>query len=356
MHLDTPGDPRFKPAPRWPPANGIPASHDLYPPPPIPDRTVTMSDTDVTQLPPGVNPQDIDPPNYSNCNEVSLICPVSATVYGDYFTLGPCIFFLAAHSVLLLVQTYLGIRSRAWTYAGYLAVGSIFEIMGYAARAALSHNPWIYNAFVIQLVLLMLGPTLVAAAISVTFKHLVLWYGREWSFIRPVLYPWLFVGPDVFSIIIQAAGGVVSAIATGGEDPDQDLLDLGSGLLIGGVVFQMVNMIFCGGLMLYYLWNRKSGLKNRRQWLQKEEGENSSIIGKKPLGSSDRRTKIFLCAMAVAYVAIIIRCVYRYVLHPCRGDLSFWLTLCIVVSPSSRWAGGATSCRTRRSSSSSTAR
>lgn len=279
-----------------------------------------MDDIDMSNLPPGVNPQDIPPPSYDNCDGVSALCPVSATVYGDYFTLGACIFFVAAHSILLLAQTYLGIKSRAWSFSAYLAIGTIFELMGYAARIALSQDPWSYDGFVIQLVMLILGPTLVAASISVTFKHLVLWYGREWSFIKPVLYPWIFVGSDFLSIVIQAVGGAVSATATGGEEPDNDLLDVGSGLLIAGVVFQMANMIFCGGLMLYYLWNRNRGLKKRQQSPNASQGESPAVTGEKPVGASDKKTKIFLWAISVAYVVIIIRCIYRYVSNSRPGN------------------------------------
>lgn len=275
-----------------------------------------MDDIDISQLPPGLNPQDIPPPSYSTCDDVSVICPVSATVYGDYFNLGACIFFVAAHGVLLTAQSYLTVRSRAWSFSAYLAIGTIFELMGYAARIAMSQNPWTYDGFVIQLVMLILGPTLVAASISVTFKHLVLWYGREWSFIRPALYPWVFVGSDFFSIVIQAVGGAVSATATGGEEPDQDLLDVGSGLLIAGVVFQMVNMIFCGSLMLYYLWNRRRGLKKRA--LSASHGDGPAATGEKPVDANDKKTKIFLWAIGLAYVVIIIRCIYRYVESPVR--------------------------------------
>lgn len=275
-----------------------------------------MSDSDI---PDGAIPPEYQAPSYNNCDDVSPFCPVEATVYGDYFSLGGCAFFVAVYSLLLIAQAYLAVRSRAWTFAVYLAIGTIFELMGYAARIALSDNPWIYDAFVIQLVMLILGPTLVAASISVTFKHLVLWYGREWSFIKPVLYPWIFVGTDFFSIIIQAVGGVVSAIATGGDNADESLLDTGSALLIAGVVFQMANMVFCGGLMVYYLWNRHRGLKRGQERLQTAQGDGPDApdapgpyLGPmKPAGPSDRKTKIFLYAITVAYVAIIIRCVYR---------------------------------------------
>ncbi|KAH7173351.1 RTA1 like protein-domain-containing protein [Fusarium flagelliforme] len=252
-----------------------------------------------------------EPPSYKTCSDgVSARCPVEASLYGDYFTLGACIFFVVAHALALIPQIYFGIRARTWSYTVWLAIGTIFELIGYCGRIIMSSNPWVYNAFVIQLVLLILGPTLVAAAISITFKHLVLWYGREYSFIKPVLYPWVFVGTDFFSIIIQAAGGGVSSAATNGDNADQKLLDVGSGMLVAGVVFQMANMVFCGGLMLIYMWRRHKAIKNGAAV---REGDESSMSGGdvKVIRASDKKTKMFVCALAVAYVAIIIRCIYR---------------------------------------------
>ncbi|KAM5368476.1 hypothetical protein ACJZ2D_009546 [Fusarium nematophilum] len=266
-----------------------------------------MTDTNTT-LPP-----DYEPPSYDTCSDgVSDRCPVEASLYGDYFNLGACVFFVVAHGIALIPQLWFGIRARTWSFTLWLAIGTIFEIMGYVGRVIMSSNPWVYNAFVIQLVMLILGPTLVAASISVTFKHLVLWYGREYSFMKPVLYPWVFVGTDFFSIVIQAAGGGVSSVATGGEEPNQDLLDVGSGLLVAGVVFQMANMVFCGGLMLLYIWRRRRAIKNGAARLHSSGGELAQPgPGEKVTRASDKKTKTFVYAITAAYVAIIIRCVYR---------------------------------------------
>ncbi|KAM5350324.1 hypothetical protein ACJ41O_006829 [Fusarium nematophilum] len=263
-----------------------------------------MTDTNTT-LPP-----DYEPPSYDTCSDgVSDRCPVEASLYGDYFNLGACVFFVVAHGIALIPQLWFGIRARTWSFTLWLAIGTIFEIMGYVGRVIMSSNPWVYNAFVIQLVMLILGPTLVAASISVTFKHLVLWYGREYSFMKPVLYPWVFVGTDFFSIVIQAAGGGVSSVATGGEEPNQDLLDVGSGLLVAGVVFQMANMVFCGGLMLLYIWRRRRAIKNGAARLHSSGGELAQPgPGEKVTRASDKKTKTFVYAITAAYVAIIIRC------------------------------------------------
>ncbi|UPK93262.1 hypothetical protein LCI18_004197 [Fusarium solani-melongenae] len=262
-----------------------------------------------TTLPPGY-----EPPSYATCDKVTDRCPVEASLYGAYFSLGGCVFFVVAYGIALIAQVWLGIKGRTWSYSIWLAIGTLFELIGYAGRAVMSQNPWVYNAFVIQLVLLILGPTLVAAAISVTFKHLVLWYGRQYSFIKPVLYPWVFVGSDLFSIVIQAAGGGVSSVATGGEEVNQSLLDAGSSMLIAGVVFQMANMVFCGGLMLLYIWRRRRAIKNGSARLQSSAGEagpTEDPTGAIHTRASDKKTKTFVYVITVAYIAIIIRCIYR---------------------------------------------
>ncbi|SPO01499.1 related to phospholipid-translocating ATPase [Cephalotrichum gorgonifer] len=265
-----------------------------------------MSDLTNSTVPPGWQP------GFDTCHSVSPLCPVELTVYGDYFSLGGSAFYVAAHSALLVAQIYLGWRARTWSFAGYLGVATAFEIAGYAGRVVMSDNPWSYASFVIQLLFLILGPTLVAASISVTFKHLVIWHGPEWSFIRPVLYPWVFVGPDIFSIVIQAAGGGVSASATGGEGPaDQGLLDVGDGLLLAGVVFQLANMIFCGGLMVVYLWRRHHGLKLRATQGGVSGSSTPTAVPTKPVTPEDKKVQTFIYAITAAYIAVIIRCVYR---------------------------------------------
>ncbi|KAM0327522.1 hypothetical protein ACHAQA_005812 [Verticillium albo-atrum] len=189
----------------------------------------------------------------SNCTEVTAECPVSATLYGDYFSTGGCAFFVVAYVLLILCQMWFGWLSKTWSYTAYLFVGSLFELIGYISRLRMSFNPFISNAFIFQILFLILAPTLIAAAISLTFKHIVLYYGPEMSTIRPRLYPWVFVGSDFISIIIQSIGGAIAASASTGDNPDASKADLGNNLLLAGVAFQVVNMVVCGGLMLEYL-------------------------------------------------------------------------------------------------------
>lgn len=157
-----------------------PPSHNHQPPH---RHTHTMSSP---QLPyPGFRP------NFDTCTEVTPYCPVEITTYGDYFNLGACIFFTVFHALLLISQLGIGIRYRTWTFTVFLAIGTGFELMGYGARISMTPigTVWSYPAFVIQLLMLILGPTLVAAAISVTFKWIVIQCGERYSIMKPKWYP-----------------------------------------------------------------------------------------------------------------------------------------------------------------------
>lgn len=163
---------------------------------------------------------------------------------------------------------------------------------------------------------------------------------------------WIFLGTDFFSIIIQAAGGGVSAAATNGDQVNHALLDAGNGLLIAGTAFQAANMVFCGMLIVVFMWRyikaagrgevlvhehpsstplNSNGSGNRHQTGAgtPTSGQSASptLNAHGAPGVGEKRSawemvkpstgfRMFLWALAVAYVAIIVRCIYRYVHTP----------------------------------------
>ncbi|GKT49822.1 uncharacterized protein ColSpa_10003 [Colletotrichum spaethianum] len=252
-------------------------------------------------------------PTYDTCDEVTDQCPIEFTVYGTYLSKPAATFFGIAFGACLVFQLYFGMRSRTWSFIIWLGIGTIFEVLGYWARTKLADNPWDLNAFAQQYLTLLLAPTLIAAAISVTFKHIVIWYGEQWSVLRPSLYPWVFVGTDFLSIIIQVAGGAITAAKASGSS-DETMSKIGEKLVIGGVAFQVANMVCCGCLMLVYVARRKSALSagarpRDETYLMERDAQPMSRAA-----ASDgeaRRVRAFVYALAVAYIAIVIRCGYR---------------------------------------------
>lgn len=242
------------------------------------------------------------------CTEVSARCPVSATTYGYTPDLAGNVFFTAYFGVLFITGLVLGIRARTWTYTLALGVGTLLETLGYVGRVMMNGNPWSPGGFKMQICCIILGPSFLAAAIYLTLKHLVLCFGPEHSWLRARLYPWVFVGCDLGSIVLQAIGGGVAASA--GDTGNMKLLDAGNGLIIAGIAFQVATMTLCGLFVLAYVV--------RYQKARKARGANSPASEKKSEyerlrgnAKEKRNLMTFCAAILLAYFTILARCIYR---------------------------------------------
>lgn len=60
-----------------------------------------------------VDPSTVDP---MDCSAVSPECPVEASIYGYYPSLGANAFFVAIFAICLVANVYFGIRYKTWTY------------------------------------------------------------------------------------------------------------------------------------------------------------------------------------------------------------------------------------------------
>jgi len=148
-------------------------------------------------------------PHY--CTSVTPSCPVTSTVYGYYPSLPGNILLCIVFFLCLLLQLYYGIRYKTRGFTIALTIGCFAEALGYIGRILLHSNPWNQSYFDIQICCLVLAPSFLAAGVYLALKGLVIKFGSEKSRLRPGLYPWVFVGCDVVSILMQAAGGGAAA-------------------------------------------------------------------------------------------------------------------------------------------------
>lgn len=238
-------------------------------------------------------------PGYFNCDEVTARCPVEATIYGDYFSLGACIFFAVLYGTLLLVQVPVGYMSKAWSFVTWLFIGAALELVGYICRCIMSNNPWVFPAFVVQMLFLILGPTCLGAALACTCKHIVTHYGAQHCILKARLIPWLFVGSDFVALLIQCLGGGLASVSASGEN--QEMTDIGNALLVAGVAFSAVTMSAEALLMLHFFYRYK-----------KAKGSQGSANYASPAEQAERRRfSLFCYAIAVGFLTIIVRCIYR---------------------------------------------
>lgn len=239
--------------------------------------------------------------------QVTPECPVELTTYGYYPNLTVNAFFVALFGLLCISQIGLGSFRRTWTYMLAMVLATFGEAVGYGGRLMMNKNPWDSDGFKMQICCLVLAPSFVAAGIYLTLKHLVLYCGPEHSRLKPRLYPWIFIGFDFGSIVLQAIGGGIAA-AAGDRAANPQLLDVGNGLIVAGIATQVATMAVCALLMLDFFLRFRKARKAR----SRSNGEYSSEWEKNSADSKVRRNfRIFCASIAAAFLTTFIRCIYR---------------------------------------------
>lgn len=241
--------------------------------------------------------------NFRQCLEISPGCPVEATLYGYYPNMGANAFLTALFGVCCIATIVIGIMTKTWTYTLALGIGTFLEAAGYVGRVIMHSNPWSESGFKLQICCLVLGPSFVAAAIYLTLKHFVLYCGPQHSLIKARLYPWIFIGCDFGSIVLQACGG---GMAAAGGTTNKKLIDGGNNLIVAGIAFQVVTMTVCGFLVLVYIWRYRKARSTRS-----ELNEKSNYELDKEQGARLGKVKLFGWIVVLAYTTVLIRCIYR---------------------------------------------
>ncbi|KAI4123512.1 MAG: hypothetical protein LQ338_005236 [Usnochroma carphineum] len=229
---------------------------------------------------------------YDNCTKVTDFCVVEATTYGYRPNLGANAFFLAIFAACLGVQFLQGLRWRTWTFMIAMTLGCLTEAIGYVGRIIMHSNPWSDIGFEIQICCIIIAPAFFSAAVYLTLKHLVLTLGSSYSRLPARWYTWIFIGCDLLSLIMQGAGGGTAASAS-----TQSTQDLGSHLMLAGIIWQVVTLLIFAALATDFF---SRAYRNRSsQTAAAAEVRQSSRFG------------LFLVALVTAYIGIAIRCIYR---------------------------------------------
>ncbi|KAG4440929.1 hypothetical protein IFR05_003558 [Cadophora sp. M221] len=228
-----------------------------------------------------------------NCTDVGPGCPVEDTIYGYKPNLGSSAFFVAIFAIVAIAQLGLGFRKRTYFYSIAIALGCIGEAIGYGGRIMMHSNPYDDTGFTMQISCLIFAPAWVAAGIYLTLKHLVLAFGEERSRIQARWYTWIFITCDTLSLLLQAIGGGMA----GSADDDEDLRDLGTNLMIAGIVWQVATLIAFATLVIDYVF------RTRFAW-EAVDPEAKALLAQK-------KFKGFVWAVVIAFVTVFFRCVYR---------------------------------------------
>lgn len=245
-------------------------------------------------------------PSYGSCTSLTPECPVQSTIYGSLFNLPAMLFFSILYGSLLVAHVSFGLRYRTYTFSAWIVSSAIMEALGHIARAAMHYNPWSMGLLSLQICTLLWGPTLTAAGVSIAFKHMVHYCGAEYCVLPARLIPWVFVGTDVASVIIQGSGGIIASVSSGQGETGSVLGRAGEIIMIAGVVFQVANMIVCSAVMLHF-WRRfqaaqKAGAASATSRYALDQAADAQVR---------KRFVLFARAASLAFGAVLIRCIYR---------------------------------------------
>ncbi|KAI1098456.1 RTA1 like protein [Jackrogersella minutella] len=172
------------------------------------------------------------------------------------------IIFIACFAISALIHTGVLIRKRTWYFIPFV-VGCLFETVGYVGRALSSpqYPNFTKVPYIIQSVLLLLGPTLLSASIYMILGRLVVHLEAEsYSMIKPRWLTKFFVLGDVISFFAQGGGGGLLTQAKNETDVRR-----GEHVIVGGLGIQI--LFFSFFMIVTFVFHRRISTKPTRRAL-----------------------------------------------------------------------------------------
>ncbi|ODM21991.1 hypothetical protein SI65_02835 [Aspergillus cristatus] len=168
---------------------------------------------------------------------------------------------------------------------GAMSVGCVSALLGYVGRVMMYYNPFNFDAFMLQIILVTTTPIYFCAAIYVTLAFTINEFSPSLARFPPRYIYWVFINCDVVSLVLQAAAGGLSTSTSGKSQ-------IGVDLALAGLAFQVFTIcIFCALLGDYLFRYSRSGL-----------------LAANPLHG---RFLIFFAFLVITILMITIRCAYR---------------------------------------------
>ncbi|WQF89258.1 Putative RTA-like protein [Colletotrichum destructivum] len=159
-------------------------------------------------------------------------------------SMAAAVVFVLVFGASAVLHIYQLSRTRTWYFVPFV-VGCLFEAVGYVGRAmSASEAPdWTLKPYIIQSILILLGPALYAASVYMILGRLILLLeAGEYSLIRPNRLTKVFVLGDVLSFFAQGGGGGMLATA---KSPSS--VKTGENIIVAGLCIQI---LFFGFFMI----------------------------------------------------------------------------------------------------------
>ncbi|GAA6001884.1 RTA1 domain-containing protein [Rhodotorula paludigena] len=206
--------------------------------------------------------------------------------YGYVPSVSMGVIFLVIFALSGLLHVGQTIYSRRYWWTTLMWVGNLLEILGWAGRLWAHWAPLSFDAYVMQICCLIIGPTFFSAALYWAGGVIINNVARDNSWLSGNWFKTVFIIADVVSLVIQAVGGGMAGSAVGTTNEAQ--MRNGSNIMLAGIVVQLAVMVFYTGYMAVWYW------KSRPE-----------------VAAQGRKIQIMLGGLLAASIGIIIRGCYR---------------------------------------------
>ncbi|KAI9172719.1 Efflux pump himE [Paramyrothecium foliicola] len=193
------------------------------------------------------------------------------------------IIFVALFTAATILHTYLGIRWKTPWFMWCMILSCTHEVAGYVARILLYMDPWSFGAFITQIICITQAPVFYCAAIYVTLGQSIDHYGPSLARFPTKFFAWVFVPMDIVSLILQGAGGGLSASSSGASQ-------IGVDVAMAGLILQVIMLVAFSTLFADYMI----------RYLRSSHAKNLGL-----------RDKLFFVFLAIAVLATLARCIFR---------------------------------------------
>ncbi|KEF52607.1 uncharacterized protein A1O9_11450 [Exophiala aquamarina CBS 119918] len=259
------------------------------------------------------------PPPPEMANGPATICTLeTCSVIWSILTYRPSLpvnaLFVALFSAAMILHIYQGWLYKTWFFAEAVICGCLCEIIGYSGRILLYSNPFNFNGFIMQIVVINLGPAFICGAIYVTLSQTIQHLSTACSRFSPRAFYLVFIPCDMISLVLQAAGGGVSSISLGQNTAGVDCTLAGLGLQVITLTLFVCLAIDYAVRYSKFRQMREISISISISSKESQAIEDNEDGEQRPEASADPLTgrfMIFVSFLALAIVCIFIRCCYR---------------------------------------------
>lgn len=189
---------------------------------------------------------------------------------------------------------------RLWWLLPTAALACAGEVLGWTGRLWSSINVLNDDAFMMQICATIISPTPLIAAVFIIFAALVQRLGPCYSRLSARWYTRIFLSCDIIALVVQGAGGGIASSAN-----TQSGTDLGSHIMLGGIIFQLVALVF---FMVLATETIVRGIYDRPVRMS---ATNDSVATLYRAPRWTGRLKLMTAGVAFMAIVLFIRSIYR---------------------------------------------